>query len=579
MKHHELFLESLLPNGHRRLQIDVLKLKVYNPRRNAPRVLEIAQELPVKNLDFGGDIIEFRGSEDFELFCDRLRIATSLEILNWMIILPNGCRERFLKFMEENTHRIFPINILDLVETELKQPRLLFASSGAKWMYQFQSLLYEKLKPALDSHFENFSNNITDKSEIPTYYYISGAGTGKSRNANRLKNSFVFRVSFSNRTPRENEEKDLSKAVGIRMLSQLLTEKSFEHVFDNYEAPSPSESLMRFTGSWDANEAAFHNGLSKVVSAALHGSLIFICFTSSIPGFLNKSANQEDSKRVYLPDASLSPPIYIDNSVPAFSSNRIVQMLVSDGRALESLKTAILGKNINEIDRILLSMRRTRKMRSGCTASYHLRLQYPEIARVIFERARLKANEKVSGTPFTPEEIARSGLISFERADFMEEFGYLKAPCAWFILGNDLLTQNKFSGYWASFDEFVAFFRTFKANLYSDEKDMSISKIHRGAKLKRDLLFKNHHVVSTITKAARITSSHDYKHCFLTRTNAKTCNVYLSLDTADCKRFEIVHCGFYHHAQVTREMFAIERDKDNWEEYFGPLSDRAMGYF
>src|SRR4051794_24390993 len=90
----------------------------------------------------------------------------------------------------------------------------------------------------------------------PTYFYIAGAGSGKSRNANefhksvlnslsqehtelrtKIADAWVFHVSLENGWSLLTGEKGTT-AIGTRMLCQCLAQR-LEAVITNYEAPYP----------------------------------------------------------------------------------------------------------------------------------------------------------------------------------------------------------------------------------------------------------------------------------------------------------------------------------------------------
>ena len=137
--------------------------------------------------------------------------------------------------------------------------------------------------------------NEIDKTYIPTYFFLGGAGTGKSRHASefassvekaitlreedplyrtqrpfyheleqRLKKAFVFHVSFENGTSLDEEENNLWHAVGARMLHQLLGEpieyitKRFvadpRTVFRLVAAAHKVDLYDDFTGIWLSTE-------------------------------------------------------------------------------------------------------------------------------------------------------------------------------------------------------------------------------------------------------------------------------------------------------------------------------------
>jgi hypothetical protein len=133
------------------------------------------------------------------------------------------------------------------------------------WVFQPNPKLYKIIGPRVRHHYIRYKKNQLDKTYVPIYFYLGGAGTGKSRHASefassvqeairldaerhaerhaelhtnddhcnlcdlynellqRLEKAFIFHVSFENGTSLTLEEKsEPLNAVGVRMLHQLL---------------------------------------------------------------------------------------------------------------------------------------------------------------------------------------------------------------------------------------------------------------------------------------------------------------------------------------------------------------------
>jgi hypothetical protein len=113
------------------------------------------------------------------------------------------------------------------------------------WTFQPHPELYETLATNVLEHYAYYKKDAIDKTYIPAYFYLGGAGTGKSRHglefassvreaiklrkqhplygelAQRLEDPFVFHVSFENGTPLTVEEMSNPwNAIGTRMLSR-----------------------------------------------------------------------------------------------------------------------------------------------------------------------------------------------------------------------------------------------------------------------------------------------------------------------------------------------------------------------
>ncbi|CAG8798543.1 3185_t:CDS:2, partial [Racocetra persica] len=143
------------------------------------------------------------------------------------------------------------------------KPEPLLRTSGANWEYQPDPSLKQILREALKKHYKNFTlGRIDKKSDLPIYLFLSGAGTGKSRNANefhqtaitclstqedrelltRIKEAWVFHVSYENGFSLKQEESNPYLAIGTRMLFQLLREKmDLYEIIETYNPPNPMD--------------------------------------------------------------------------------------------------------------------------------------------------------------------------------------------------------------------------------------------------------------------------------------------------------------------------------------------------
>ena len=217
--------------------------------------------------------------------------------------------------------------------------------------------LHEDVKRHLEWHFRSYCKGRIDKSVIPTYFFASGAGTDKSRNATkfhrtlvkcseqgsalraRLEGAKVFHVGFENGTsPPQQEMADPLGAIGLRMLHQLLGPKmSIYEVTRKYEAPCPSEifrlvaqregvdlfneftgvlvidGLQRFLELGDDGQNKiymFNTLLNNIADTALDKRGIFIipCCTATITPALEHLFALSSRYRAFLPVSSLDSP-------------------------------------------------------------------------------------------------------------------------------------------------------------------------------------------------------------------------------------------------------------------------------
>ena len=267
-------------------------------------------------------------------------------------------------------------------------------TSGENWVFQPHPELYETLATNVLEHYGYYKRNRIDKTYIPAYYYLGGAGTGKSRHASefassvqeaitlrtldplyhdlaqRLKTAFVFHVSFENGTPLTDEEMGNPwEAVGVRMLHQLLGEP-LEDIRSRYVAePSTVFRLVAaaenvdlyddFTGILvvdgvqrvitEDNDARnktspFYGFLGQIAalslmsrhpSATKGGTLrrapfIMTCVTATYFGPPGEFLADSHRKRVYLPLNRLRPPTWKNDNSPVLNNSPVTRLLVDD---------------------------------------------------------------------------------------------------------------------------------------------------------------------------------------------------------------------------------------------------------
>src|SRR5438045_2506031 len=86
-----------------------------------------------------------------------------------------------------------------------KNPKPFLSSTGSQWDYQLDKNLREILQGTIEKHYQSFKENVRigksklhivgDKTEIPFYLFVSGPGTGKSRNATELHQTALRIIS------------------------------------------------------------------------------------------------------------------------------------------------------------------------------------------------------------------------------------------------------------------------------------------------------------------------------------------------------------------------------------------------
>ena len=167
-------------------------------------------------------------------------------------------------------------------------------------------------------HLTHYKSDNIDKTYIPTYFYLEGAGTGKSRHASefassiqnaiplcnkhplypelkqRFKAPYVFNISFENGTPLTVEERsDPWNAIGVRMLHQLLDEP-IDHIRNRYvEDPRAVFRLVAAADNVDLHNEFFTgilvmDGIMKVLTD-FHDGRNNLNFESALDGLLNET--------------------------------------------------------------------------------------------------------------------------------------------------------------------------------------------------------------------------------------------------------------------------------------------------
>lgn len=267
-------------------------------------------------------------------------------------------------------------------------PGSLVNSPGRQWDYQASPELTEVLHDEVKQHFDNNVRQYIDKTTMPLYLFLSGAGTGKSRNAaeldktiykcfdgtyfdenqqlvSQLQSRLVFHVSLENGTSLREEESDPWKAIGARMLLQILQndvprEKklSVSNITSMWHPSTPDEiiQLLSPAGSSALDKRTvilvvdgLHNistvfGEYKMLEVLTslgdlaHCGFVIVCGTSTVSGPFDRLLAGSRRRRIPLLCSPLDPPRI--NDKPVFSMDNVVQqVLVSDcgghGRAFE----------------------------------------------------------------------------------------------------------------------------------------------------------------------------------------------------------------------------------------------------
>src|SRR4051794_5915121 len=89
-----------------------------------------------------------------------------------------------------NLYIMTDLSFTILLGLPYQKPKRLVTSYGSAWLYQpdtnLMSILQETVK-----HYNHFENKRDDKTHRPIYLFLSGAGTGKSRNATEFHDTLI----------------------------------------------------------------------------------------------------------------------------------------------------------------------------------------------------------------------------------------------------------------------------------------------------------------------------------------------------------------------------------------------------
>ncbi|KAF9095501.1 hypothetical protein BGX27_001265 [Mortierella sp. AM989] len=364
-----------------------------------------------------------------------------------------------------------------------RAPEPLLRTTGLNWMYQPDPELYGSLQREIKAHHHDFFSGQRDKSTIPMYLFLCGAGTGKSRNAqefhrsavyclaeedrelrNKIEHAWVFHISLENGTSPLSKEVDPIEAIGKRMLLQLLPNKRLRDVMTAYQEVHPMEvlelvakgvnqdlrsatiilvvdglqSFLMDPNDGQNKDSVFYKALTNIGDLALEDVFLMACCTATVTSPVDKALASTHRKRVVLPVAKLQPPrICRDGlAVPVFDEDdHIIKVLVGDcgghGRALESLLRACeeAGEDYN-VD-LLMNKLYLQLKDLYSEAILLLSSTAQAMARAILTRAILDPDKPLPETNKLPGELAIPGLIRYEQPDGLGTAGYLTAPYIW----------------------------------------------------------------------------------------------------------------------------------------------------
>ncbi|CAG8447029.1 967_t:CDS:2, partial [Acaulospora colombiana] len=413
----------------------------------------------------------------------------------------------------------------------------------------------------------------------------------------RIKEAWVFLVSFENGFGLRTNESDTYFAIGSRMLFQLLREKMmFPEITNKYEPPDPldvvkliakhhnrnlknvtvilvvdgMQQLMLNNDDGLKSDSSFYKTLTSVADLAFNGIFVIPVCTSTITGPIDGMLRYSQRKRIYLPVTSLQPPNYRqgDSLVPVFKNDEITSILVEDcgghGRALEVLNDCLVGLNIEEcnVNTLMNDLRSklTEKYRNSILASAG---DARPIARAILTRRILNRYKPVPKTNKTPDEFAGGGLIRFEQIENSPK-GYLTAPYIWLWIfveisqhqGDSILRDWEFADY----EEQRALLNP--SAVIEEDELITISDVHAGARLNGDIQFKNHNLRPEIAKHHTNTKS---KSLTTSEWNVDCCNSTVDPGTESLNE---IHQYKLREKAVSKKEYQKEREKSASENDF-----------
>ncbi|KAF8956431.1 hypothetical protein BGZ46_002378, partial [Entomortierella lignicola] len=379
-------------------------------------------------------------------------------------------------------------------------PRPLIRTSGADWDFQAHMELVQTMRDGIREHYFHFMEGRYDKMYMPIYLFLSGAGTGKSRNASefhntamsslsdddtelriRLQHAWAFHVTLENGTALQPSELDPVHAVGSRMLLQLVPGTELVDILRDYEAPHPLDvirlvakhynqqlsdstiilvvdGMQRLMSNYEAGlqaDSVFYKTLTAIGDLTQYGAFILPCCTATVTRPVNECLKSSVRKRVFLPVAPLTTPQ--QEGRPIFDQNSaLLRILESDcgghGRALEILWDLIRSRDMQRCDVGELMVR----LRTRLAEQY--REAFPEqhvakaIINAVLTHQRLSTRQIVPNISLYPDQLVEPGLIRFDKDPF-NNYGYLHVPYIWLWVmaagtgDNDLLSQWKFNDY------------------------------------------------------------------------------------------------------------------------------------
>ena len=401
------------------------------------------------------------------------------------------------------------VNVLDVEDFKAgipyNPPEALLSSSGIDWEFQPHPNLYTLLGSQTLIHYKMYKADRADKRYTGTYFYLGGAGTGKSRHGTefansvreaikkysnykvyeelkgRLEKACVFHVSFGNGSPFLSEEKsDPFNAIGIRMLAQLLrcsvgaVRRKYvadpQHIFQLVAAAKKEDYFDDFTGilvvdgiqnigaragDGRKNDSPLYELLVKIAALSRKpqrssefgrktAPFILTCVTASCYGPIYDFVGYTSSLRTYLPLNRLNAPKWKGTQKPVIEPSDFTDLLVGDVGG-HGRAMELLAELLDEYQSCPISEFADRLClkveQSYGDALKRLRQYAFTITQAILSRRRIQIVGRIPGSDLLWENVTMPGLIWFVSDG--SEFGYLEAPYIWLWMMTRKLFDNE----------------------------------------------------------------------------------------------------------------------------------------
>ncbi|CAI2189803.1 6575_t:CDS:1 [Funneliformis geosporum] len=301
------------------------------------------------------------------------------------------------------------------------------------------------------------------------------------------------------------------------------------------------QNIMKSNNDWNDKSSKFFITLTNIHDLALQSAFVILLCTAIITDSVNRVLTITHRKRVYLPIASLDPPIIIKDDIVTSifqTDDYIIKMLVNDcgghGRALEVLQEILKDRDIQNVNiNDMINDLHVRLHDWYCEALMMSPSEARTIAQATLTRHLLKFDKHVPSTNKYSDHIVQPELIRYVH-ESNSSVEYFDLPYIWiWILTNssdskdpvirDWLfcdyedhrsnqNQTCLSGshFWQHFEHFVFSFHTLKSRNLGDCELILISSIHIGARLNGDFKFKNHHLELKCAVHQEDTNSSNY---------------------------------------------------------------------